>query len=80
MTQYYFDLRSDRAFSKDDEGINLRDADAAHQQALNALADLARDAVLEGSTNQHFAIEVRDGIGRVLEVTASYNSRIFRTQ
>jgi hypothetical protein len=80
MAQYFFDLRSGGIFSLDEEGMELPDSDAAHDVALDALIDAARDAVVEGSLDQHFAVEVRDGIGPVLEVTAIFNSRIFRKQ
>jgi hypothetical protein len=47
---------------------------------LDALVDAAREAVIEGSLDQRFAVEVRDGMGPVLEVTAIFNSRIVRRQ
>jgi hypothetical protein len=37
MAQYYFDLRSSDAVSRDEEGIELLDAEAAHGAALHAL-------------------------------------------
>jgi hypothetical protein len=77
MARYYFDFRSMHAGSRDNEGMDLPDAEAAHEVALDALVDAAREAVIEGSLNQHFAVEVRTGIGPVLEVTAVFNSRIF---
>jgi hypothetical protein len=30
--------------------------------------------------NQRFAVEVRDGSGPILEVAATFHSKIFRTQ
>jgi hypothetical protein len=80
MAQYFFDLRSGSTFSRDTDGTELPDAEAAHDMALDALVGVAREAVVKGSTGQHFAIEVRNGTGRVLEVTAVFNSRIFRQQ
>jgi hypothetical protein len=80
MAQYFFDLRSADSFSRDEEGIELPDAEAAHDMALGALVDAARDAVMEGSIDQRFAIEVRNGIGPVLEVGAVFHSKIFRQQ
>ena len=76
----FFDFRSAETFSADEEGIELLDAEAAHSMALGALVDAAREAVMEGSTDQNFAVEVRNGTGPVLEVTAIFNSRIFRKQ
>jgi hypothetical protein len=40
----------------------------------------AREAVLEGSSNQRFAVEVRDSAGPVLEIVADFHSKILRTQ
>ncbi|MBR0831412.1 hypothetical protein JQ596_38495 [Bradyrhizobium manausense] len=80
MAQYFFDFKSDKTFSRDEDGVELLDAEAAHDMALCALIDAARDAVIEGSLGQRFAVEVRNGTGRVLEVTAVFNSKIFRTQ
>lgn len=80
MAQYFFDFRSTDIFSPDEEGVELQDAEAAHGMALEALIDAARDAVSEGTLDQRFAVEVRNGIGPVLEVTAVFNSRIFRKQ
>jgi len=78
VAQYFFDLRSGDTFSKDNFGIELPDAEAAHDMALGALVDAARDAVMEGTIDQRFAVEVRIGTGRILEVGAVFHSRIFR--
>jgi len=80
MAHYFFDFKSVNAESRDTEGMELPDVEAAHDMALGALVDAARDAVVEGSVDQRFAVEVRNGIGPVLEVTAIFNSKIFRTQ
>ena len=80
MALYFFDFRSDDSFSEDRDGVELPDAEAAHDMALEALGDAARDAVLEGSANLRLAVEVRNGIGPVLEVGAVYHSKIFRKQ
>jgi hypothetical protein len=80
VTQYYFDFKSTDSASRDSEGMELPDAEAAHDVALDALVDAAREAVIEGSLNQHFAVEVRNEIGPVLELTAVFNSRIFSKQ
>jgi hypothetical protein len=80
MALYFFDFKSMSVESRDTEGVELPDAEAAHDMALGALVDAARDAVIEGSLDQPFSVEVRNGIGPVLEVTAIFSSRIFRTQ
>ena len=80
MSLYFFDFKSVDAESRDTVGVELPDVEAAHDMALGALVDAARDAVIEGSLDQRFAVEVRNGIGPVLEVTAVFNSRILRKQ
>ena len=80
MALYFFDLRSAGTLSQDEEGMELPDSEAAHDVALDALVSVARDAVTEGSTNQRFAIEVRDGTGPILEIGANFHSKIFRKQ
>lgn len=55
-------------FSKDHDGVELPDAEAAHDMALDALVDAARDAVTEGTIDQRFAVEVRNGTGPVLMI------------
>jgi hypothetical protein len=77
---YFFDFRSGDTFSRDNEGIELPDAEAAHDMALGALVDAARDAVMEGTIDQRFAVEVRNGTVRVLEVGGVFYSKIFRKQ
>jgi hypothetical protein len=80
MAQFFFDFRSADNFSPDEEGLELPDAEAAHEIALGALVDAAREAVVEGSTDQSLAVEVRNGTGPVLEVSAVFSSKIFRKQ
>ena len=80
MARYFFDFRSDGSLSADDEGLELLDADAAHQQAVGALVEGIRDIVLEGAKDQRFAVEVRDDLGRVLQISAVLASEFFRKQ
>jgi hypothetical protein len=76
VAQYYFDLRSGGTFSRDSDGVELPDAEAAHDMALGALVDAAREAVMEGAIDQRFAVEVRSGTGPILEVGAVFYSVI----
>jgi hypothetical protein len=80
MARYFFDFRTDDAFMPDEEGADLSDAETAHEEAIDALAHAIRDGALEGSGQQRFAVEVRDELGQVLEVTAIFGSRILRKQ
>ncbi len=80
MNRYFFDFRSGEIVSTDDEGRELPDMDCAHREALQALGDTIQDVVLQGKSDQQFAVEVRDDLGPVLEVTAVLGSRILRKQ
>jgi hypothetical protein len=80
MVRYFFDFRSDDACSLDEEGEELLDAGAAHKEALGALADAIQDIALEGATNQHFAVEVRDDLGQVLGGVDSKDSLLGANQ
>jgi hypothetical protein len=80
MVRYFFDFRCHGAFSRDDEGSELPDTEAAHEEALNALSDALPEIVIQGATDQNFVIEVRDDLGPVLEVAAVLRSIIFRKQ
>jgi hypothetical protein len=80
MSLYFFDLKSADVVSRDEDGIELPNAEAAHDLACGALVDAARDAILEGVLDQHYAVEVRDGVGPVLEISAVFGSRIIRKQ
>ena len=80
MTQFYFDFRAGESICRDEEGAELSDMGAAHDEALGALVDAICDVVTEGQADQRFAIEVRDPLGPVLEITATFGSRILRRQ
>ena len=80
MTQYFFDFRSSGVVSTDDEGQELPDVEAAHREAVEALADALQDIVLEGGVDQRVIIDVRDDFGPVLQVTAVLGSKLLRRQ
>jgi hypothetical protein len=80
MALYFFDFRSGHAFSEDEEGRDLPDMAAAHKEAAVALGDAFGEMILEGAAGQTIAVEVRDGLGPVLELTAVVESRILRKQ
>jgi hypothetical protein len=80
MTYYFLDFKSDDSFFADEEGRELPDVEAAHHEALGVLANVIIDVVIEGAMDQHFAVQVRDDLGPVLELTAIYGSKISRKQ
>lgn len=79
-TVYFFDFRLGDLVAIDDEGLELPNVEAAHDQAASALVDAVRDAISDGAIEQRFAIKVRDEIGLLLEVTAVFGSKVLRRQ
>jgi hypothetical protein len=80
MAVYFFDFRLGDIVSIDEEGHELSDAEAAHNEAIGALADAIQDVVAMGEADQDVAVEVRDELGPVLQVTALLGSKILRKQ
>jgi hypothetical protein len=66
--------------SVDDEGRELPDADAAHTEAMGALANAIEDVMIQGQSDQQIAVDVRDELGPVLEVSAVLASKFLRKQ
>jgi hypothetical protein len=80
MTKFFFDFRQSGVLATDDEGVELTDAGSAHGEALGSLVDAICDVMIEGQSGQRFAVEVRDELGPVLEITAVFASKILRKQ
>jgi hypothetical protein len=80
MATYFFDFRAGDVVSLDEEGEELADIAEAHQRAAEVLADAIQTVILEGKAGQHFAVEVRDELGPVLELSAVLGSKILRKQ
>lgn len=66
MSRYYFDLRDQDGLVIDDEGVELPDVDAVEKEALQALIDAAREALVRPVKARETAIEVRDDVGHVM--------------
>jgi hypothetical protein len=55
-TKYFFDFQTGDILSLDDQGAELPGVEAAHSEAVNALADAIQDVVLQGLSDQRFAV------------------------
>ncbi len=66
MVKFYFNLQTDGAVSKDPEGMDLPDLDAARQEATKAAREMAAGAVAAGSEASPDNILVTDAKGVVL--------------
>ena len=70
MPRYYFDLKDRNGTAVDEEGLDLRDLEAAQSEAALSLGGMARDAVVSANQNgiEHMEIAVRDEDGPVMVV------------
>jgi hypothetical protein len=80
MASYFFDMRSDDVASLDEEGQELENIDAAHEEALRTFAQAICAAVMQSRPDQRFSVEVRDDLGPVLDITGVIASKIHRKQ
>lgn len=70
MPTYYFDYREPDGLFADQVGYDLPDMEAARRLALSALGEATRDLTAEGRVGR-LMLEVRDGVGPVLTLSAS---------
>jgi hypothetical protein len=74
MRRYYFDVIDKQGVAFDEEGVVLRDIEAAQQEAARSMADAARDEVIRQSAGAltQMSIQVRDDDGPIMRVKFSF--------
>lgn len=65
MPHFYFDIKDNGGPVRDHVGQILQDRDAVQREAVRALREMARAAMLDG-THREFVANVRDETGRVI--------------
>jgi hypothetical protein len=77
MKRYYFDIREGDQLIPDEEGIELPSPQAAQEEAVRSLGDLARDApgTDRDGAPRRLAIEVRDESGPMMQLKFSFELR-----
>ncbi len=72
MPRYYFDTDDGNRLRRDVLGLDLDGPETARQSALEALSDMARDALPEDGDKRLMIVRVRDAEGRsVLKASLS---------
>jgi hypothetical protein len=66
MPRYFFHIRDRELLIRDEEGIELEDADAARKEAERSMVDSLNDAMLTGEDLLHQLVEVTDAQGSML--------------
>jgi len=65
MPRFFFDTYDDERYVPDQDGLDLKDIEAAKMEAQKALPDMAKDA-LPGGNHRSFVVNVRDEAGQVV--------------
>ena len=75
MPRYYFDMMDHNGLLADEEGLDLRDLDAAQEEAARSLSDMVRDATRTPTQDpiEQLGVEVRDETGPVMHVRFSFD-------
>jgi uncharacterized protein DUF6894 len=76
MPRYYFDFTDGGEGLRDSEGTVLADLEHARAEALEALAQIAKDELPDGDRRE-FKIAIRSEVGQLL-LTASLFLRVDR--
>ena len=69
MPRYFFDIH-DGQFSRDDEGLECANFEAARREAMASLPEIARFALPGDSETRAFSVLVRDEGGAVVYTAA----------
>ena len=76
MARYFFDVHDGQHFTADKEGLEFESIEAAREEAIAALPELARDVLRHGGRENQMTFEVtaKDQAGhQVLRATLSLN-------
>ena len=77
MPRYFFHVREGGDISRDREGQELPDADAARREAISAGREILGEKLLHGGSLNGRAIEIADETGHVIEVV-NVNDVLFK--
>lgn len=71
MPRYYFHVREGSEISRDREGQDLPDVEAARREAVNSSREILGERLLHGGSLNHRTIEIADETGHVVDVVNS---------
>jgi hypothetical protein len=71
MPHYYFHVREGSELSKDTEGQDLPNVEAARKEAISASREMLGEKLLHGGSLNHRTIEIADETGHVVDVVSS---------
>jgi hypothetical protein len=68
MPRYFFHVRDGSDLSRDEEGQECPDTEAARREAINSNREMLSERLLHGGALDHRQIEIADETGHVVEV------------
>ena len=71
MPRYYFHVREGGELSRDTEGQDLPNVEAARREAIAASREILGDKLLHGGSLNSRTIEISDETGHVVDVVSS---------
>jgi hypothetical protein len=71
MPRYFFHVREGSLLSRDEEGQELPNAEAARREAVSATREMLGENLLHGGSLNHRSVEIADAIGRIVDVVNS---------
>lgn len=73
MPRYFFHVREGAEVSRDREGQELPNVEAARREALAANREILGDKLLHGGSLNHRSIEIADETGHVVDVVSAHD-------
>ncbi len=73
MPRYFFHVREGAELSRDWEGQELPNVEAARREAIAANREIMGDKLLHGGSLDHRSIEIADETGRVVDVVTAHD-------
>lgn len=73
MPRYFFHVREGADISRDREGQELPNAEAARREAIAANREMLGDKILHGGALNHRSIEIADETGHVVDVVTAHD-------
>ena len=67
MPRYFFHVREGSTLTRDEEGQELPDAEAARHEAISASREMLGEKLLHGGSLNHRTIEIADQTGHVVD-------------
>jgi len=68
MPRYFFHVREGSELSRDTEGQDLPDVEAARREAISTSREILSEKLLHGGSLNHRTIEIADETGHVVDV------------